>query len=259
MSSVDRPSRFLRWPRTALASLGTLLCAAAGMIYHPVFAHAAPDNCPATAAAAYQWGAPNRSDDFDGPSSLAGWHLYDSPGHAGNGRRTPSAVSVGDGVLTITGDSKGNSEGMAWSPGQMYGRWEVCVRSPASSPNYHSVLLLWPDAANGSGGGEVDFMEISDPTRQSVDAFVHYGSPDQKEAGNVRIDATQWHSWAVEWTPHRIATFVDGVQWWETTNAAHLPPGPMKLCMQLDDFGGDISQGGQQIVNWARQYPVVKT
>jgi hypothetical protein len=29
--------------------------------------------------------------------------------------------------------------------------------------------------------------------------------------------------------------------------------------MQLDDFGGDISQGGQQIVDWARQYPPVKT
>jgi hypothetical protein len=27
--------------------------------------------------------------------------------------------------------------------------------------------------------------------------------------------------------------------------------------MQLDNFGGDISQGGQQMVDWARQYPLV--
>ena len=247
--------KFLPWPRTVLASLGTMLCVATGVIGHPVYARAAPDNCPATAAAAYQWGAPNKTDDFDGPSSLAGWNLYDGPGHDGNGRRTPSAVSVADGVLTITGDSQGNSDGMSWSPGQTYGRWEVCVKSPAASPNYHSVLLLWPARP---GGGEVDFMEIADPTRQSVDAFVHYGS-DQQVAGHIRIDAAQWHSWAVEWTPQRIATFVDGAQWWETTNAAHIPTGLMRMCMQLDDFGGDISQGGQQIVDWARQYPPVKT
>jgi hypothetical protein len=29
--------------------------------------------------------------------------------------------------------------------------------------------------------------------------------------------------------------------------------------MQLDNFGGDISQGGQQMVDWARQYPLVNT
>src|SRR5262249_37949328 len=155
-------------------------------------------------AATYGWGAPDRSDEFAGPSSLSSWHLYDDPGHAGNGRRTPSAVSVGDGVMTITGDAKGNSEGMAWSPGQKYGRWEVCVKSPASSPNYHSVLLLWPDDGDNQAGGEVDFMEISDPSRQSVDGFLHYGHSDQQDYGNVRMDATQWHSWAVEWTPHRI-------------------------------------------------------
>ena len=245
--------RFLRWRRTVLASLGTVLCVATGVICHPALAQAA-DNCPATAAAAYGWGAPNRSDDFDDPS-LAGWNLYNGPGHDGNGRRTPSAVSVADGVLTITGDPQGNSEGMSWSPGQTYGRWEVCVRSPAASANYHSVLLLWPAR---SGGGEIDYMEIADPTRQRVDAFVHYGS-NRQEAGHIGIDATQWHSWAVEWSPDRIATFVDGAQWWETTNTAHIPTGLMRMCMQLDNFGGDVSQGGQQIVDWARQYPLVKT
>jgi licheninase len=224
-----------------------------GVIWHPALALAA-DNCPATAAAAHGWGPPNLSDDFDDPSSLAGWNLYNGPGHDGNGRRTPSAVSVTDGVLTITGDSQGNSEGMSWSPGQTYGRWEVCVKSPPASPNYHSVMLLWP---NRPGGGEVDFMEIPDPTRQRVDAFVHFGS--KQEAGHIWMDATQWHSWAVEWSPQRIATYVDGAQWWEDTNAAHLPSGPMRMCMQLDNFGGDISQGGQQMVDWARQYPLVNT
>ena len=46
-----------------------------------------------------------------------------------------------------------------------------------------------------------------------------------------------------------------------TPMTSNQPPAPldMALCMQLDNFGGDISQGGQQIVDWARQYPLVGT
>ena len=210
--------------------------------------------CPTTAAAAFGWGAANRADDFIG--SLAGWGIYDGPGHNGNGRRTPRAISVADGVLTITGDARGNSGGMAWYPGQLHGRWEACIKAPPSAATYHAVLLLWPDAGDWPVGGEVDFMESADPGRQNVDFFLHYGRNNNQHDGSINIDATQWHSWAVEWTPQRIAAYVDGKKWWETTNEAHLPPGPMHLCMQVDNFGGDTSQGGQLKVDWVRQYPI---
>jgi licheninase len=161
--------------------------------------------------------------------------------------------------MIITGDAQGNSAGMAWNPGQMYGRWEVRVKSPVASPNYHSVLLLWPDAEDWPAGGEIDFMEIFDPTRQNVSASLHYSRLNQVDSANITIDATQWHNWAVEWTPQKITIYVDGVPWASTTNTAHFPPRPMHLCIQLDNFGGDISQGGQMIVAWARQYPVIPT
>lgn len=217
----------------------------------PVHQAHAEGNCGATAAATQQWGTPLRTDDFSDPGSLGGWYLYDGPGHDGNGRRTPTAASVSDGLLTITGDAAGDSEGMAWTPGRMYGRWEVCAKSSVASPNYHSVLLLWP---SGSGSGEVDFMEIADPTRQSVDGFVHY-AVGGKLSTTLDIDATAWHSWAVEWTAQRLAFFVDGRQWWETTDTAAIPDNAMVLCVQLDNFGGDISQGGQLVVDWTREYP----
>jgi hypothetical protein len=212
--------------------------------------------CPVTAADTQNWGAANRADDFGDQSSLAGWNLYDGPGHNGNGRRTPSAISVGDGTLTITGDAQGNSAGIAWNPGQMYGRWEVCARSPQAAPGYHSVLLLWPDAEDWPSGGEVDFMESTDPARQNVEGWLHYGPNDDREFSEVPIDATQWRSWAVEWTPQRLAMFVDGALWWQSTNTANLPPRPMHLCIQLDNFGGDLRDGGQLQVDWARQYAV---
>jgi beta-glucanase (GH16 family) len=210
-----------------------------------------------TAAETFKWGKPNRADEFDGGKPGAGWYIYDGAGHNGQGRRSPSAVSVGAGILTITGDSSGTTAGMAWNPGQKYGRWEARVKSPASDPSYNSLLLLWPDAENWPAGGEIDFMEISDHTRQQVDMFVHYGAQNAQTHARVTVDATQWHNWAVEWTPDHIAAFVDGKQWYRTTDPAVQPPGPMHLCIQLDWFPrGKTPAVSNEHVAWVRQYPV---
>jgi len=249
-------SRVGRW-RVALAVFAGTACVA-GAIGCSVNGHAEPageSKCSNTAAATFGWGAPVRGSDFDSPAELNNWWLYNGPGHAGNGRRTPTTVSGADGYLTIFGDAEGNSGGVALKgPGQMFGRWEVCMKSLPAAPGYHSVLLLWPDAENWPVGGEIDFMEIPDPTRQTAEGWLHFGVDDQRQGTTIPIDATQWHSWAVEWTAERIAFFVDGAQWWETRDTAHFPPGPMHLCMQLDNFGGDIAAGGRQRIDWAREY-----
>jgi licheninase len=211
--------------------------------------------CARTAADAMGWGAADRAADFGDASSLSDWWVYDGAGHAGNGRRTPNAVSVADGMLTITGDAAGNSGGMAWrGGGQMYGRWEVCAKSSPAAETYHSVALLWPDANDWPVGGEIDFMEIVDGNRQSVEYNLHDGPDDRREGHQIQLDATQWHSWAVEWAPERITVFVDGQPWAESTDTSRFPPRPMHLCLQLDNFGGDTSAGGQLNVDWARQY-----
>ena len=59
-------------------------------------------------------------------------------------------------------------------------------------------------------------MEMTDHTRQSTDIFLHYGADNAQEHGEVKIDATQWHNWAVEWTPKDVTAYVDGKQWWHT-------------------------------------------
>ncbi|GEL20959.1 glycoside hydrolase family 16 protein [Pseudonocardia asaccharolytica] len=198
---------------------------------------------------------PNRVDEFDGTSLSQAWEVYDGPGHAGNGRRTPDAVSVENGILTITGDSHGNTAGMAWNPGQKYGRWEGRVRAPASDPSYNALLLLWPDAEDFPVGGEIDFMEMMDHTRQETHVFLHYGASNSQVSGSVTIDATRWHNWAVEWTPTHVAAFVDGNEWWRTTDTSILPPGPMHLCIQLDWFpsGGSVQESTMH-VDWVKQY-----
>jgi len=209
-----------------------------------------------TAAETYGWGAPSKLDDFTA-GALPGWGLYDGAGHSGKGRRSPSAVVVRDGVLTITGSADGTTGGMAWGPGQRYGRWEGRVRTPVGDGDYHSLLLLWPDAEDWPRGGEADFMEISDPSRRSTDGFLHYGANNSQLSASVAVDATQWHNWAVEWTPTRLTYFVDGRAWFTTTRTDTLPPGPMHLCVQLDWFpsGGRSTPSSMQ-VDWVRYYPL---
>jgi hypothetical protein len=206
-----------------------------------------------TAAEVHGWGTPDRVDDFTGGTEQ--WDIYDGPGHAGQGIRSPDAVSVADGILTITGDSAGTTAGMAWNPGQKYGRWEGRVRAPASDPSYNALLLLWPDAENFPVGGEIDFMEMLDHTRQTTSMFLHYGPNNDQLHGEVQIDGTRWNNWAVEWTPTHIAAFVNGDEWWRTERTDTFPPGPMHLCIQLDWFpDGGTPQESVMHVDWVRQY-----
>jgi hypothetical protein len=198
-----------------------------------------------------------RAEEFNGTGLGPEWNVYDGPGHAGNGRRSPSAVRVGEGMLTISGDAVGTTAGMAWLPGAQYGRWEGRMRAPVSDPSYNALMLLWPDAEDFPVGGEVDFVEMLDHTRQTTDLFLHYGQDNSQMHGAVAIDGTQWHNWAVEWTPTHIAAFVDGQEWWRTTDTSILPPRAMHLCIQLDWFpeGGPV-QPSAMFVDWVRYYPL---
>ncbi|MER5674806.1 glycoside hydrolase family 16 protein, partial [Pseudonocardia alni] len=212
-----------------------------------------------SAARALGWGTPSRVDEFDGTGPGPGWSVYDGPGHAGNGRRTPAAVAVSGGALTITGDGDGNSGGMAWTPGSRYGRWEARMRVPAGDPSYHAVLLLWPDAENWPVGGEVDFMENADPTRRRTDFFLHYGASNSQLHDAVTVDATQWHDWAVEWAPDHVTGYLDGRPWFTTTDTSVLPPGSMHMTVQLDWFGGGSPQPSSMQLDWVRFYPITGT
>jgi hypothetical protein len=202
----------------------------------------------------FNWGTPSKAENFD--AGLADWGVYNGQGHAGNGTRSPSAATVANGFLTIAGNAQGASGGMAWNFGAKYGRWEVRMRAPRADPDYHAVMLLWPDAENWPVGGEVDFAEMSDPTRQTTDTFLHYGASNSQVHGSVDIDATRWHNWAVEWTPTGIANYVDGVRWWSTADTSILPPGSMHLTLQLDNFRGTGLTPSQMDVDWAAFYPV---
>jgi beta-glucanase (GH16 family) len=134
----------------------------------------------------------------------------------------------------------------------------VRVRVPQGAKDYNAVALLWPSTDNWPGDGEVDFLELkNDATRHNVTGALHYspdGQTDKWIGGNVDVDATQWHNYAVEWTPTEMTFYVDAVPYFTTTDVENFPSTAMQLCLQFDVAGSDLAGGGQMEVAWARMY-----
>ena len=190
-------------------------------------------------------------DEFTGVIG-AKWSKYDGEGHDGEGRRTPDAISVRNGVAVIRGDADGDTGGMAWRDDRATGRWEMRAKFPKGDAQYHPVLLLWPDDG-GSDDGEIDFAETTSAS-DSVSFFLHHGSGDQ-EFAKKKIDLTQWHNYAVEVTSDRVTGYIDGQKWFESTDRDTLPRGPVHPVIQLDWFPkGDSPEPSELLVDWMRIY-----
>ncbi|MEV1295866.1 family 16 glycosylhydrolase [Pseudonocardia sp. NPDC049635] len=216
-----------------------------------------PSRCPVTAAERYGWGEPDRHSDFEGVDEVPpDWHPYGpEPGHAKNGVRTPDAVTVTDGVMSITADAEGTTGAVSWHPGQRHGRWEACVRSDEASGGLNALLLLWPVAEDFPVGGEIDWMEILSDDRQETSFFLHYGPDNDQDHGATQHDSTEWSAYALEWTPEKMTAYVDGEQWYSNTTTDHFPPRPMNMTMQLDYFppaGGPTAMH----MDWASQWAI---
>lgn len=227
----------------------------------PTFTVAAPHY--STAAVAQRWGQPSVAETFTtGTSPASWWSVYNGPGHHNQGRRSPAAWKVHDGIVSVYGDSRGTTGGMSadW-PGSdaATGRWEVRMRTNVRDPRYHPVLILWPQDGykRGKCDGEVDFSESTKDT-SLTHFYLHHGCDNRQESVAIRNDTTQWHTYAVERTATTITGYIDGRQWFRDAVPAHQPPRPMHLTIQLDYFPNDGTgplKASRMDVDWARQYP----
>ncbi|OLT10753.1 hypothetical protein BJF78_05590 [Pseudonocardia sp. CNS-139] len=190
------------------------------------------DRSDTEAAVRYNW--PLVADDeFDGSAlDESHWDTYTGETSDDVGRHDPRNISVADGIMTITSHGK-SSAGMAWEPGQLYGRWEVRARAEPGT-GYSAVILLWPDAEDWPEGGEVNFMEIPNGARNETNFVLHWGEDNSQDGTTVPGDFTQWHNFAVEWTPDHVAGFIDGQEIWRSDNPDSIPPRPMHLAIQQD-------------------------
>lgn len=263
------PSRTrARTGRVALTVLAAALAVSAATAVHPTAtaaaAPAAPvpaqpappaaGKCPETAAQKLSWGEPTRRSDFEGGAVPPDWHPYGpEPGHNKKGTRTPEAVTVADGAMTIEADAQGTTGAVSWHPGQKYGRWEACVQSEKAAGGLNALLLLWPVAEDFPVGGEIDWMEITSDDRQETSFFLHYGENNDQDYGSVQHDSTQWSAYALEWTPEKMTAYVNGQEWYTNSETDHFPPGAMNMTMQLDYFG-DAGGPTAMHMDWASQW-----
>jgi beta-glucanase (GH16 family) len=210
------------------------------------------------AATTFGWGAVVAGDEFSntGAPDPTKWGLYQGAGHAGKGLRSPQAWSVASGVATVKGDAAGTTGGMsAKFAQQKYGRWETRMKTDARDPKYHPVLILWPNEPS-SNCAEIDYAEGGGDTK-SMKFFLHHacGGSDFQSYATKPIDSTQWHNYAVEWTPAGITGYIDGVKTFSDTNPAHQPTVAMHQTLQLDWFpDGSATKPSQMQVDWVRVY-----
>lgn len=232
----------------------------AGAAVAPVATQAAASTgAGSQAATARGWGAVVAGDEFSktGAPDSTKWSVFKGTGHAGKGVRSPQAWSVANGVATVSGNSTGTTGGMsAKFAQQKYGKWETRMRTSARDPKYHPVLILWPNNNTSPNCAEIDYAEGSTNTTQ-MKFFLHYacgGSNFQTTVAKT-IDSTQWHNYAVEWTPAGITGYIDGVKTFSDTNPAHLPSVGMHQTLQLDWFpDGSATKPSQMQVDWVRVY-----
>ncbi|MDP9695119.1 UNVERIFIED_ORG: hypothetical protein J2X79_002688 [Arthrobacter globiformis] len=209
------------------------------------------------AASAVGWGSVVAGDEFNytGTPDRTKWSVYNSPGHAGNGIRSPKAWSVANGAATVSGDSAGTTGGMsAKFANQKYGRWETRMKTNRRDSEYHPVLILNP-VTTSSTCDEVDYAESTTDTTL-VKFFLHYACSGTKQTyASTAVDTTQWHNYAVEWTPAGITGYIDGVKTFTDTNPAHQPSGSVHQTLQLDWFpDGSSTAPSWMQVDWVRVY-----
>jgi len=184
------------------------------------------------------------SDEFNGTTlDTAAWSAYDSPGHAGNGLRRPSAFSLdGQGNLVVTAkmvDGTIVSGGMASRLDFEYGRVEFRVKTELDPTGTMSgVVLTWPQNENrGSPEFTENDMYETGPIVNNdnhFSSFIHFGAMNWQAWITHDVDPSQWHTIEMDWQPGLLEIYIDGLLAWSISDRAVIPDVLHHLAIQLD-------------------------
>lgn len=205
---------------------------------------------------------------------------------------TEDAVSVGDGVLTITA-SRRDYEGMEYTSARIltrdlasftYGYFEARMKLPTTAGMWPAFWMMpqpsGPSSTRNeyggwSASGEIDIMEARGRVVNEVGNALHYGgNPHVYSADAQKLDTpiSEWHTYGLDWTPDSITWYVDGEvafsmtssQWWTSASDGESAPfdKPFYLILNLavgGNYDGGIKppedfESASMLVDYVRVY-----
>lgn len=202
-------------------------------------------------------------DNFDSTAlNTKRWWPYTTGGHNNNGLRRPEAITIADGVLTITAQMKDGvliSGAVRDLKNYQYGKFEFRVKADADPSGATSaVVLTWPQSEKWPDDGENDIFETnssSNPDRNFFETNILSGLPNNSwSKGHYEIDAKEWHVVAMEWKASSIRIYVDGKLKWRLLNPDLIVDKPHHLCIQLDAFKPEMTGTSRMQVDWVKIY-----
>lgn len=166
------------------------------------------------------------SDEFDGNTiNTANWSFENGGGGWGNNEQQyyqPSNATVSNGNLVITA-RKQSIGGLPYTSARMitkgkrefkYGKIEARMKLPQGQGQWPAFWMLGAniDAVQWPKCGEIDIMENTNTSNAVLGTIHWFNNGYTYYGGNVNTTPTDYHVYAVEWTPTAITWFVDGVQ-----------------------------------------------
>jgi Glycosyl hydrolases family 16 len=202
------------------------------------------------------------STDFPGNSLPSHWGAYSGqPGNDPDGNWNPANVAVSGGELHFYA-ANGSTGGVSFGGNpQTYGMYQVRMKGDYEPGiNISDILLLWPDS--NVWPPEIDFFEDSGGDRGNYLATVHPGpngvNDNQMHVNVNNNNATQWHTYGVQWTPSTITFTVDGqsVGSVSQSDTGSWPNIPMNLDIQSQNLGPAQPANGTETmtVAWVAEY-----
>jgi beta-glucanase (GH16 family) len=173
-------------------------------------------------------------DEFNGDELGDGWDAEHSTFGSGNDELqcyTPDNLEVAEGTLRLTaieedtrcpqGKQRPYSSGLVRSEGAWtFGRFEVRARVPKGAGMLPAVWMLSRNRPFGDEGrsGELDLMEVDTDDVGAVLASMHWthegcgpGCSKQSTVHELsQGDATEFHTYRLDWAPEEITFRVDG-------------------------------------------------
>lgn len=186
------------------------------------------------------------SDEFDGNKlDNTKWSYQIGNGYNGWGNYekqyyTDDNVEVSDGTLKITAKEE-SVNGFKYTSSRIrtvtddgtklftakYGKFEARMKLPEGQGLWPAFWMMPADSEYGSWplSGEIDIMEARGRVLDTVNGTIHFGEtrPFNKSLGGSYTfgageDITGYHVYGVEWNENTIIWYVDGVEYYRTSN-----------------------------------------